>query len=87
MLQPHTGHWLNIECKIKLNAREPCRLRFPTEKLPENSAPLLVSTEDKRGQSERPLTQAMDAYDPTREWTIVLTPEPNASPSSNPIGD
>lgn len=39
------------------------------------------------GEKTDAASQLMEAYDPTTKWTIVLTPEPNRSPSAVPTGD
>jgi Protein of unknown function (DUF2950) len=36
------------------------------------------------GEKTAALSQAMDAYDPTEEWTVVLTPETKPTPASKP---
>lgn len=39
------------------------------------------------GENTAEVSQAMEAYDPTKDWAIVLTPEASASPGSKPIGE
>lgn len=39
------------------------------------------------GENTAEVSKAMEAYDPTKDWTIVLTPEANAFPGSKPLGE
>lgn len=39
------------------------------------------------GETTTAVSQAMDAYDPSKDWSVVLTPEANASSGSHPVGE
>jgi len=39
------------------------------------------------GENTAEVSKTMDAYNPTKDWAVVLTPEANASPASKPIGE
>lgn len=39
------------------------------------------------GENTAEVSKTMDAYNPTKDWAIVLTREANASPGSKPIGE